>query len=186
SGESFLGVEVPLGTGTARGAAPAHFGDEPWFQRALAGEDVVTPPERRASALGEEKHLLRIATPVRAGAGTTGVIVGSVWLDPVFEFSRQVVLGEGGEAYFVDGTGTPVNASGALAGVNSPLSTEAVQAILRGESGVGVYDNSAGIRVMGSYTYLPALGWGLLLEVEEMRAIASALQLGSHLRGALS
>lgn len=186
SGESFLGVEVPLGTGTARGAAPAHFGDEPWFQRALAGEDVVTPPERRASALGEEKHLLRIATPVRAGAGTTGVIVGSVWLDPVFEFSRQVVLGEGGEAYFVDGTGTPVNASGALAGVNSPLSTEAVQAILRGESGVGVYDNSAGIRVMGSYTYLPALGWGLLLEVEEIRAIASALQLGSHLRGALS
>jgi len=186
SGESFLGVEVPLGSGTARGAAPAHFGGEPWLQQALAGEDVVVPPERRASMLGEEKYLLRIATPVRGQAGIAGVLLGNVWLDPVFEFSRQVVLGEGGQAYFVDQRGVPIGASGSLAGVNSPLSTKGVQALLKGESGVDMYANPAGVRVMGSYTYVPSLGWGLLLEVEESEAIAAAIQLGNHLRSVLS
>lgn len=186
SGESFLGVEVQPGTGTARGAAPANFGDEPWFQRAMAGEDAFSQPLRQESALtAEERHLIRIASPVYGEGTVAGVIVGSVWLDALFEHVEQIVLGADAEAYLVDSGGLPLTPARSIGDGSAPLATEAAEAIRRGESGVGLYDDPAGTPVMGSYTFLPTLGWGLILEVEKGQAIASALQLGSHLRSAL-
>ena len=96
-----------------------------------------------------------------------------------------MTLGQIADAYIIDSAGRPLTPAQSISDPSAPLATRAAQAIQLGESGVEVYENPAGVSVMGSYTFLPTLGWGLVLEVEESRAVASALQLGSHLRSSL-
>ena len=184
TGEGAFGVEVQHGS--ARAASAVNVGDQPWFQRVMAGEDTFSEPIAQEDFLtGEIRYLIGISTPIYDDGQIVGAVVGNVWLDPVFERVSQIALGQIAQVYLLDSEGLPLTPVESISDPSVPVSTEAAQAILRGETGVEVYDDPAGVRVMGSYTFLPTLGWGIILEVEEGRAVASALQLGSHLRSGL-
>ena len=186
SGEGQFGVEVQQATGSARAASAINVGDQPWFKRVISGEDTFSRPiVQRDPLSAEEKYIIRIATPIYAGGQIVGAVLGNVRLDPVFERVEQMTLGQIADAYIIDSAGRPLTPAQSISDPSAPLATRAAQAIQLGESGVEVYENPAGVSVMGSYTFLPTLGWGLVLEVEESRAVASALQLGSHLRSSL-
>jgi len=186
-GTGFFGLEMPLDGSNPRAAQTFSFAGEPWFKPAAEGGRGVSTPvaDWESSPDGEVKYRVYLSTPVTRDGELVGVVVGSVWLDSIFSRVEDMAVGEGSEAYLVDGTGTPVTPARSAEGIQGPLATRAVRALQNGETGVEFYDNAAGQRVLGAYIYLPDFDWGLILEVDEARAIASALTLGTHLRNAL-
>lgn len=196
---AFGSIDVILPTGTRHfgvdfsGVAPrqvrdaVHVGNESWFQQALSGEDAFSLPESRQlhHLSSVEQYAMHVATPIFEGGEIVGVMSGMIWLDAIFEHVEQLGLGRRGEVYLIDGAGLPLTQVPSVAGTDGPLTTVAAQAIARGELGVGEYDNASGARVMGAYTHLPLLDWGLVLENDEEHALASARELGDHLRSAL-
>lgn len=189
SGSAQLGVDFSRGdTRLIQGAQARAFQvqDEQWFQDALAGGiGISTPILKLPYRSIVEKFVIHIGTPIRSGSEIVGVMSGTVWLDPVFDRVDQLLLGQSSEVYLIDEAGLPLMEVPSVAATDGPLATVAAQAIGRGESGVDVYDNASGVRVMGSYTHFPLFNWGLVLEIEEDRALASANDLGAYLRNAL-
>lgn len=187
-GKGTLGID--LSRGDARLIQPEvaqlNVADEPWFHQAIAGDDAVSRPRlQRVPLTNEEKYIAFVAVPIYKDGEIAGVVRGGVWLDEIFERVNQLHRGQNASVYLIDSTGTPVTPAPSITDMSEPLTTRAALAIRQGESGVDMYTDPAGIRVMGSYTYLPLLDWGLIIELEEERAVASAMQLGVHLERAL-
>ncbi|MCS7177759.1 MAG: ATP-binding protein [Anaerolineae bacterium] len=85
-------------------------------------------------------------------------------LDRILE--ERTGLGHTGEAYLVDRSGFAVPQ-------NRRLSGPAIQAVLAGQNGQGLYPNYAGRPVIGVYRWLPALGVALIVEQTQEEAFAS-------------
>lgn len=182
-GEGYFGVERHRASGTVTSAGTIRVASEPWFQRVMAGEDAFSEPILQDPSAQE--YIIRVATPLYKDGQIIGAAVGNVRLDHVFESVAEISRGRIAESYLVDAAGLPLMSVDSVSDPTVPLSTKAAEALRRGETGVDVYENAAGVRVMGAYAHLPLLGWGIVFEVEEERAIASALQLGTHLKTVL-
>ena len=129
---------------------------------------------------------LTVSTPLLSPAGELlGVLAAHVRLSVLVEIvGRRTGLGENGEAYLVDGLNRFISADqfGSEAyprGVHS----KGIAAALRGEKGAGLYDNYAGIPVIGSYRWMPNLGLALISEVKAADALAPANRLGLLILG---
>ena len=187
-GQGFSGVEVP-GSGSPKAAQGVSFAGEPWFSRVMSGESVLSDPITDPPAPGApEKYRIVLATPVVQGGTVAGAVVASIWLDFVLEQVARMASEDGTRAYLIDRTGVPLTPvhPGDKTASHTPLSTRAARDIREGRSGVGFYDDAAGERVLGSYTYVPRLGWGLVIEVPETLAVASAKRLGAYLKTTLA
>lgn len=144
--------------------------DRDWFRQAIRGDDVFSQP-LISRATGNQ--ISNVVVPVRDDAGNVvSVVRGAVRLDVLLERMEAMSLGGGSDTYLLAANGTPVTPVAALQGRTETISTFAAEAIGRGESGVGHYRDSAGIPVMGAFSYLPRLSWGLVVEVPEAEALA--------------
>lgn len=186
NGESEFGIQVQQELGTARAAATIRVSDEPWLATVMSGEEAYSQPLSVVDDFtAQERHMIRVAAPITKEGRIVGAVLGNVWLDPVLEQVEQMAFGQIAEKYLIDTTGRALTPVSWIADPAASVSTYGANAALQGEVGVDVYDNPAGAKVMGAYAYLPTLGWGLLYEVEEGRAVASAYELGGFLRSSL-
>ncbi|MDH7942496.1 methyl-accepting chemotaxis protein [Pseudohongiella sp. SYSU M77423] len=143
--------------------------DRAWFQQAISGEDAFSQPVvSRATG----NTVSTIAIPVRVGNQIVGVMRGAVKVDTLLSRVSELSRGAGSEAYLLDSQGVPVTTAASLRQVSGAISTEAGRAISNGQSGVGLYNNAAGTPVVGSYTFMPLMGWGLVKEITQEVALA--------------
>lgn len=123
------------------------------------------------------RPVLTIAAPIRdAGGSTVAVIAGHMSL-ALFDrlTGDRVGLGDTGEAYLISSfndfvSGERFGRDRFRRGVFSP----GIDAALKGESGVGLYDNYAGRPVLGAYRWNHERDLALLVEMPQVEAFAPA------------
>ena len=164
-------------------------------RRALGQLDVQLTPLVRLS--GESQDTLFLVHPVVDAGRVLGTIVLELDLPRLLRLASDraglaltgetvLVRRHGGQAYFV-GNGlrmSPELAARAL----DPLAVDAVPAVrgLRGESGSGLATNYAGIEVISSWRHLPALDWGIAVNVDAREAFAPVRTLRNRLLAGLA
>lgn len=126
------------------------------------------------------KPAFTIATPVRNDAGeTVAVLAGELDLGYIDRLTAiRAGLGQTGEAYLV----TPSNdfVSSARFGrdeLRRGVFSAGIDAALEGAQGAGVYENYAGVPVLGAYRWNSARELALLVEMEQAEAFAPARRL---------
>ncbi|RFA28572.1 chemotaxis protein [Alkalilimnicola ehrlichii] len=143
--------------------------DRAWFKRAISGEDVFSQPlVSRATG----SRISNVAIPIRQDGKVVAVMRGAVDIDRIVERINELDVGIAAEIYLVAQDRKAVTPAASIRDLNRALDTEAAHAIAAGRSGVGRYVNAAGTPVVGSYTNIPLLGWGLVLEVDAAEAMA--------------
>ncbi|MCE8004394.1 methyl-accepting chemotaxis protein [Billgrantia ethanolica] len=156
-------------------AAEFQVADRAWFREAIQGRPVFSQP-LVSRATGNQ--VSNVVAPVFAESGeVVGVVRAAVRLDVLFERMAEMSLGGSSDTYLLGADGMPVTPVAALAGESRVLDTRASLAIGAGESGVGRYADVGGTAVIGSFTYLPLLNWGLVVEVPEREALAEVSRL---------
>ncbi len=165
-GVSFDGSATVL---TSEEAAQFQVGDRAWFQEAIRGEDVFSQPlVSRATG----NRVSNVVIPVRNNGQIIGVVRAAVRLDILTETLADIQLAEGTELYIINRDGEAVTSAQSLQGAGESISTRAAENISRETSGHGRYANAAGQSVIGSYNYIPLLGWGMITEANESIALA--------------
>ncbi|SDU16664.1 methyl-accepting chemotaxis protein [Halopseudomonas salegens] len=170
-GRGVVGVAHDGRTRVMRRSEAAEFNvaDRAWFKQAISGQDTFSQPVvSRATG----NRVSTVAIPVRRGGEIVGVMRGAVMVDTIIERVAELDRSAGTEIFLLDSKGEPVTTADSLRGVSGQVDTEAGQAMANGRSGVGQYANAAATPVIGSYTYLPMLGWGLVVETEASVAMA--------------
>lgn len=123
-----------------------------------------------------EEATMVVAAPVRDEAGQLlGVLAGHANLEDLDEIMlERSGLGETGETYLVNAGNLLLTESRFEPGVafRRWVFTEGVSRALVGESGVGVYRDYRGERVIGAYRWLEGLEVALLAEVDQAEAYA--------------
>ncbi len=150
----------------------AHFSsaERRYFEEALSGNDYISEPYK-SSTTGQ--IVTTIVSPVFKNGEVAGVVRGSIALNSVIEKVKDVIEDDFTEIYTVDGEGKPITTAASITNSTRALSTEAAEAIRDGISGSAVYKNASGEEVFGSYSYLPKLNWGIVIESKYDEKIAS-------------
>ncbi|MBD3894719.1 methyl-accepting chemotaxis protein [Halomonas sp. ML-15] len=151
-------------------AAEFEVADRAWFQEAIQGEMVFSQP-LVSRATGNQ--VSNVVVPVYDDGGDViGVVRAAVRLGVLFDRMAEMSLGGSSDTFLLASDGTPVTPVAALGGAEDALTTRAAEAVAAGEAGVGQYRDAAGTPVIGSFTYLPRLDWGLVVEMPEGEALA--------------
>ena len=164
---------------------PGHRGEAlPGLAGLQAGETAVIPFRVVESAAGEEV-VMTVGAPVMVGGETVAVLAGDITPEGIGQELASITVGVSGEIYMVDGEGRLITLprGGEAAGLEvmgGPLETEGVRRAVHGESGVAEYVNYAGRRVLGSFSYLPQYGWGLIVEEDAAEAFAGLVTLRNY------
>lgn len=126
------------------------------------------------------KPTLTISAPVRdAEGGLLTVLAAHLSLEYLdASVLQRTGLGKSGAVTLVDRHKVVVSGQhyGELE-VSRLLTSEAIEKVVAGESGSGIYSNLAGTRVLGVYRWLPQPELGLLVEVAQREAQAPARRL---------
>ena len=134
-----------------------------------AGETLVIPFRLAGEPPAQEK-VMTVAAPIVIAGEVTGILVGDIPPERISETLGSLVIGSSGEVYLVNGDGQLITLppkAGEEMGLEilgEPLETEGVRRMIDGESGVAEYKNYAGEDVLGSYSWMPELGMGLMVE----------------------
>ncbi|RUO24383.1 methyl-accepting chemotaxis protein [Aliidiomarina minuta] len=172
SGVGQIGVSYDGNTQVLSSGEAAEFQvqDRTWYQQALRGNDVFSEPlVSRASG----NRVSTVAIPVRTNGQITGVMRGAVMLDTIFERVQQLSVDGSAEIYLIDSDRRSVTTANSVPDVETRINTQAAEGIANQDNGVGIYRNHAGVEVVGSYNYIPLLGWGLTIEVPVSEALAN-------------
>jgi methyl-accepting chemotaxis protein len=156
-----------------------------YFIDTMTGKETISDPLiSRASG----NVVIAFSAPIVSNGKTIGAVVGTVNLNDIGAMINKVDLGVTGEAYLIDKTGlmvTPpkyedfLKSSGAIkdsALLQYKVNTFASQQILAGVDGIGDYTSYNGAQVVGSYTWIPSLHMGLILEAQKSELMAPVLQ----------
>lgn len=150
-------------------AAEFQVGDRDWFRNTIRGNDTFSQPfVSRATG----NRVSTVAIPIRRNGEIIGVVRSAVMLDTILDRVQALERDQNSEIYLIDTNGMAVIPAASIRNIDQPLETRAAADIANGRDGVGIYENAAGIRVVGSYSYLSLLGWGLVLETEASYAFA--------------
>ena len=143
--------------------------DRAWFRDAIGGQDAFSQPVI-SRATGNQ--VSTVAIPVRVGGQVVGVMRGAVRVDTILRRVSELGGAEGQEVYLLGSDARPVTPAPSIRQMDQPVNTVAGEAIAAGRSGTGQYSNAAGTPVLGSYTFMPLLGWGLVEETRQDVAFA--------------
>ncbi|QIT55639.1 methyl-accepting chemotaxis protein [Aquisalimonas sp. 2447] len=143
--------------------------DRAWFQAAIGGDQVFSEP---VVSRATRNRVSTVAVPIRRNGDIVGVMRGAVDLDAVVEQVRAMADDASFEIFLVDGDGNAVTDAPSLEGAGAGVASQAGSAVAAGEDGVGRYSNAAGNAVVGSYSMIPLIGWGLVMEQDESTALA--------------
>lgn len=144
--------------------------DRAWFQQAISGRDVFSQPVvSRASG----NTVSTVAIPIRRDGNIIGVMRGAVMIDTLVERLDALVRGEGTEIYLLSGAnGVAVTRAPSISNPGEALTTAAAESVQRQQDFVGRYENAANESVVGSLSYIPLLGWGMVVEQQERVALS--------------
>ncbi|WP_229359091.1 methyl-accepting chemotaxis protein [Halomonas salipaludis] len=170
-GHGVSGVSYDDGVEVMSPSVAAEFAvaDRAWFQQAIQGEMVFSQP-LVSRATGNQ--VSNVVVPVYDGGEVVGVVRAAVRLGVLFERMAEMSLGGNSDTFLLASDGTPVTPVASLGEGESTLATRAAEAVAAGEAGVGQYRDAAGTPVIGSFSYLPRLDWGLVVEMPEREALA--------------
>ena len=172
AGSGVVGVEYDGSNGRIMAPEEAQafaVADRAWFRQAIGGEDAFSQPVI-SRATGNQ--VSTVAIPVRLGGQVVGVMRGAVRVDTILGRVSELGGGEGQEVYLLGADAMPVTPTQSFSRMDQRVDTVAGNAIAAGRSGVGQYTNAAGTPVVGSYTFMPLLGWGLVQETRQDVAFA--------------
>jgi two-component sensor histidine kinase/HAMP domain-containing protein len=129
-----------------------------------------------------EKPTLTVSTPLRDESNTVwGVLAIHFNLDEMDTLVReQIGAKETSETYLVDGYNVFVS-SERFGREEYPrgVHTIGIDTAVSGQSGAGLYENYAGIPVIGAYRWIDELGLALITEMHQSEAFAAADRLTS-------
>lgn len=164
------GVAKPLSTAEANNFNVA---DRAWFQQAIAGNNVFSQPVvSRATG----KTVSTVAIPIRQQNQIVAVMRGAVQLETIFKKVNELSRNPYTEIYLLDTDGVAITPAPSIQG-STRLETVAAAATRQKQSGTGLYTNAADTAVIGSYQFIPMLGWSLILESRQQEALAEVEQM---------
>ena len=148
------------------------------FQKAIKGERILTDFKRYAASDNEPASFL--AAPVKKGNQIIGVLALQVSIEKVDSVMQERTgLGETGETYLIGND--KLMRSNSRFSENSTIleqeiDTQAVSKILSGETGVNAIKDYRGISVFSAFQPLdiPGMTWGIIAEIDESEALATA------------
>ena len=132
---------------------------------------------------GPDDPIIYISNPVAAGE-KYGVLVGLVKARDITSALNKAALADAQRrAYLIDRKGNLITRPWDWAGVKLPdtLESQAISSLKEGKSGQGFYVDPLGKRVLGAYSAVPGLGWGIIVEKDE--ALVKAPLKGMQLSG---
>jgi methyl-accepting chemotaxis protein len=152
---------------------------------ALAGKENISDA---VISKGSGRTIIVFAAPMVSGGKTVGAVAGMVTVDEIGSMLAKIDLGKSGDAYLINKAGqlvTPsrhddfLKSSGAVkdtAILQYKVDTYASQQILSGKSDLSQYKDFRGKQVIGSYTWIPSLRLGLIMEEEQAELLAPVYQ----------
>ena len=154
---------------------------EEYFTRGSSGTHVQPVAESSLT----EKPTITVATPL---FGSDGQRIGVVAANLNLERLDRIVLpatglGRTGEAYLVAKDGQFVHTRLRTGRYADGASSTAIDRAVRGTGGRGLYDNYAGVPVIGVYQWLDEIGAALVAEQSQEAAFAPARRLALTLAG---
>ncbi|MEO0108529.1 MAG: ATP-binding protein, partial [candidate division WOR-3 bacterium] len=128
-------------------------------------------------AVGDSEPAMYASGPVYSGSGGSrpiGVVIGRINLDQIDSVTKDIHLGQTAEAYLVNSEGYFVTGSRFEPGVRlrKRIDTKGLRDCLRKGRGVGMYRDYRNELVLGSYLFMPARRWCLLVEQDRTEALA--------------
>lgn len=142
--------------------------DRAWFKQAIAGQNTFSQPVV-SRATGQT--VSTVAIPIRRQNQIVAVMRGAVKLDTIFAKVNELSRNNYTEIYLLDTAGKAIITAPSVP-KDTELTTQAAAATKQQQSGVGLYPNAAGTAVIGSYQFMPMLGWSLVLESRQQEALA--------------
>ena len=160
---------------------PGHEGldqsEEEYFTRGQSGQ--FTRPVA-GSELSDGPAII-VSTPLFDADGLLrGVLAANLDLARVDRIVLQKTgLGDGGQSYLVDADHEFVHAQ--LGGQSGAVRSAAIDQGLQQQSGRGLYDDYAGVPVIGSYAWIEDIGVAMVSEITQEQAFAPASQLATSI-----
>jgi methyl-accepting chemotaxis protein len=157
--------------------------DRDYFKEALKGKVVSSEPIPSKST---GNLVIIYASPIISKDKIVGVIGISMPLNSISDLLNKNRLGETGETYLINAQGkvlTHLQEAEQLkkekkitdrVELEYTMETEGAKAVLNKENGVKTYINYHGTEVIGAYTYIPELNWGLIAEQDNSEALAKS------------
>jgi len=149
---------------------------EVWFQRAVDGQPYMSEV---ALAAPRQESVFRLATPIRGpDSRVQGVLCAAVSTQAIVASVLRVELGDSGECYLVDDTGTFLahQDSGRILNESIAMSGS-FQHIFDGAQGQPIYKDYRGIQVLGAARSLEGIDWHVVVEQDRDEAFAPSYQL---------
>ncbi len=149
--------------------------DRDWFRSAIQGSPVFSRPlVSRATG----NLVSTVAIPIRRDGQIVGVMRGAVSLQTIMRQVEGLATSKEVEIFLINGqNGLPLTPAASIQRMEAPLDTLAGHAIRQGLTGVALYDNARREAVIGSYTHISLLDWGLVLEEPVSSALAEVRQM---------
>ncbi len=161
--------------------------DRAYFQKALQGE-----PNTSDALISRftGNVIVVVVAPILVDGKVVGVVGGTIPTTEIVELMAHAQMGQTGEAYLVNQDGymiTPSRFSDELKSqglirerseLELQVNTVGAQAALVGKTGVEEYPDYQGNPVLGAYTPIERMGWGILVEQDTGEALAKI----THLR----
>lgn len=148
--------------------------DRDWFQQSIRGEAVFSQPII-SRATGNQ--VSTIAIPVVYDGRVIAVLRGAVQLSTIFKKVSELSDNDYTEVYLLDQDGRAITPAHSVSDMTRPLQTTAAAGIRAKQSATGHYQNAASAEVIGSYSYIPMLGWGLVLESDAQVVLSDINQM---------
>jgi len=151
------------------GSSDASCASEVWYERAISGRPYMS--EIELAAAGQES-VFRLATPIRGpDGGVRRVLCATVSTHPIVASVLRVKLGESGECYLVDGTGTFLAHKDSKRILNENIAqSESFRHIFDGAAGQAIYTDYRGIQVLGAARSLDGIDWHVVVEQDRDEA----------------
>jgi len=141
-----------------------------YFIEAKSGNDFISDPEPSTVT---NNLLSVIAVPVFNNGEFSGMIGASIRLSMLTNLVDAISRDEHTEIFLLDDQAKPITSSESLSALGTgKLTTKAGSGIEAKDSGSGIYQNAQQERVFGSYRYIPALDWGLVIEANYSELIS--------------
>ncbi|MDI6831604.1 MAG: ATP-binding protein [Actinomycetota bacterium] len=140
-----------------------------------AGETLVIP-FRLVGEPPAQERVMTVAAPIVLEGRVAAILAGDITPEGVSGIMGSLRVGVSGEAYFVNSSGQLITLPPlaeeevGLEILGEALDTEGVRRAASGESGVAEYLNYEGRKVVGHYTWIDDLGWGLVVEEDAAQA----------------
>jgi len=153
----------------SEGSFDASCAGEVWYQRAISGHPYMSEIELATTAQGS---VFRLATPIRGPDGRVQrVLCATVSTHPIVASVLRVELGESGECYLVDKTGTFLAHKDSRRILNENIAqSESFKHIFDSAAGQAIYTDYRGIQVLGAARSLEGIDWHVVVEQDRDEA----------------